>query len=930
MRRHNFFLLVACVLVLPATLIAQPNINSLSGPSEMRVMDWAQFSVSASGEGTLKYQWTVLNPPPGTNPVVLNGSSLSARLELWWVSATAANQAVGQQFQVEVAVWIDGEDPATAATRTANVSVSGVNRPPVPSIKGDFGSPTARLVPGTSVKPRSTSTDPDGDSPRLDWGFGEKSGPGIYPPGQPIMYGSNGSTPSFIVPDIKAAIDQKVILQLSNGLHQVSTTATVYMGPGTASQPGGNVAPTLTVSQSTVVVGLGQNLVVQATANDSNGDTLALTWLRGSTTVAQQYVETVKSGSTYTSTLTYPTAELGAGTHNFSVQAFETSTADKWGSPKRSIIAIVTTDGGGSAPGFFEEDQGICQSNSGPTLVSIQPDPRSGAVTLVSGQTATFELLFRDTSSENVPPFGLRTGVPVVTWNVAQLTQRGINVNASEPQATSDPQQARVTLSFPVPSGQTGSSQVFATAEDVFGCSTTVGFGMNFSQTSGSNPPVARIYYYRSGEDAPRGPYRGDTVSVAQRTIQLDGSNSSVDESRTVAAYVWNVTGLGAQLSSNTGPETTLTVPGSELGTVTVTLTVTDSAALTDSTTLRFSYASAGEAPSAQILNPPAYVRVGEEFEIRGSGSSNGGSGSFTYQWEARCCGDDWAPMFGDGTRARMTPPSLPSGTEEDVLEVRLTVREDGVASDPEIVEIPLQRSRKYFAQLAVGSFGGTGQRFETSIILINDEDTPAEGKLTFFTQEVGGEVEEWPVSVFDRNGEPVPDAEFEVPALGAEEFLMTGLEELRSGWMQLASNVNLAGHLFYRVVEPGNGSGAEHILFEVPILPVTGNTFRTSLSPGLNNDLALALVNVGETASTIRIAARDASGAVETTINLGPQERFVRFLSELPGPPLLWSNFKGGTLILRGDEGATFVATILKTREGFPLSILPVAVQKN
>jgi hypothetical protein len=383
----------------------------------------------------------------------------------------------------------------------------------------------------------------------------------------------------------------------------------------------------------------------------------------------------------------------------------------------------------------------------------------------------------------------------------------------------------------------------------------------------------------------------------------------------------------GAALSSTSDPQTTLTVPGGNLGTVTVSLTVADGQSLTDTTTILFNYTSAGDPPTAEITQVPEFVTVGEEFQVEGTGETGGGSGTYSYYWEASCCGMAAVQLFQSGNQARMTPPSLPADTEEGTLQLKLTVYEDGLQSAPVTKEIPIRRPELFFAQLAVGPINET-ERFETSIVLINNNDTAAQGKITFLNNDQGAD---WTVNM---DGEQVSDSTFELSAGGAQEFLLTG-DEIGIGWMKLSSNVQLTGHLFYRVVQDGTGTAGKTVISEVPILPVVGNNFRTALGPGNNNSVALAIVNVGDSPAEFTITARTNVGAEISTspISLGPEEHLAQFLNELMAEndaPPLWDGFKGGTLIVKSaDPAAKFVATIIKTRDGLPLSILPVAVTK-
>ncbi|MFZ0427637.1 MAG: hypothetical protein WAO20_05945 [Acidobacteriota bacterium] len=1026
----------------------QPTIVGLFYSAQARIMGSVGLEVIANGGGrSLVYEWTILNDPTGACELT-NPTSPRPTLEVW-KNPQNESQGLGEQVQAQVTVSfadaVDGVDVPSQST--AVITLSSVNHPPVPVIGGNRGTLADPIRAGQVVQLNSfDSTDGDGGTNvRAEWGLGTKVG-GYYTPIGPALFGTEGTIFAFTVPDMTAAIQQRVILALIDGLYMETVDAIVYLAPaipggGSGGTGGGttNYPPTVTVDQTTVTVTKGQTAVIQASATDPNGDTLAFTWLMGSTTANTQYISTQQAGSTWVSTLNLPTASLAAGSYSMSVRATETSTTAHLPSSTK-FVTLIVVDSGSGQPGFFNLTPGVCNvgGDTGPTLVSIAPDPRISEILLVGGQTASIQLLFQD-QSQKESIYGVQTGVSDISWNLSQLTQRGISVSPPPLQATSNIQQARSTLTFQVPSASTGEAQVTATATDVVGCSTSVTFGLVFAAAN-NTAPTARIRYDHDGDSVFSGPSAdGTTVGTSQRSIALDAGQSQDDNGPAQLNYTWSVSGIsGASLTSNTGAQTTLlipdaatgtatvtlvatdggglsgsstirftivaegasptakiqyddsgggsfngpfssghvvptlkrsitldgnlseddggvnnltfnwsvsgisgaalssstahqtvlTVPGGTQGTVTVTLTVTDAQSLSDSTNIVFNYTSSGEPPTAEIIRSPEIVTSGDEFEVEAKATSNGGTGQFTYSWTATSGGDS-VPVFQSASLARLVAPELAEGQDSGAVDIQLTVSEDGAPSEPVDLSIPLRGPRLFFAQVAVGAIDAT-RRLETAVALVNNADSAANATLTFINNPMG---EDWTVQI---GGEQVSDYEVNIPAGGARQLVVTG-QDVQFGWMRLSSNVQLTGHLLYRVLQSGQ-SGSDSVLAEVPILPVSGSKFRTVLDPGSNEDVALAIVNVGTADAQFKLTAYGDGEEVISTkkIPLAQGEQLTKFLGEIfteygaAYPLPLPDTFSGGTLVVEAvDPGAQFVATLIRTKDGLPLSILPVATTK-
>jgi hypothetical protein len=859
-------------------------------------------------------------------------------------NATTAQSLVGSQVIVEARVRFEGE--TEFASRQFTFNLVSVNFPPTVSTSGNTGSPTDRLPPGTGVTlrgevenpPSAGAPFPGGSWPSFSpsWSLGQKSG-GNYL--QPVAFFATATLePSFTVPNISAPIDQQVILRVRDGLHLRESTITVFMtnsGGSSPPPPTGNQAPTLTVSQSTVTAQLGTQAVLEAIANDVDGDDLAFTWifLQTNTTVDAASVQTVRLNATqWRSRATIPAALVG--TFGFSVQARETNTADQKASPIRQVTLVINPEGGGE-PGQFDENRGNCDGNLGPSLVSISPDPRVSQLQIGPGQTLQIRVEFTDNSqAPNTLGPGFVTGVKDVAWNSSSLTGIGLQTSQNAVAFHGDFNASR-TLTITAPSSVNAANPQFSvTATDVLDCTTTITTDLNVvSGTSGGAAPTARIRYKFSQGASFSGPLAtGATINTSIRTIFLDATQSSVEGGTGTLSYQWAVSGIaGASLSSATAPAPTLTIPQGAEGTATVTLTASLSGGGSSNATLNFNISGSFQPPSAFITSAPSLAEAGSQINLEGDAEAEGGGPpDFVFQWTAFTPNGP-VEVFSSGPRANLIAPP-PSGIDEElVLTVELRVSLNGVQSQTRTRQIVVTRPRLNFAHVGVGpipSDDGKTLRLETQMVLVNPRGEPIEGEILFVNNSDG---DDWAPLV---NGEALSEIQFTIPATGSREFLLTG-DSINVGWALLKSPERLVGHLFYRVVEilPDGGKA---LISEVPILPVRGGQFRTALVPGMSaEELAFSLVNLADHAGSVSFTLTLNSGEkVESApISLESREQTARFLSEVSQTIslLLGASFEGGTLSIQSPDGLVFAVTLMRsTQNGLPRSILPVAVDSN
>ncbi|GAB4246823.1 MAG: hypothetical protein Kow00109_22920 [Acidobacteriota bacterium] len=560
---------------------AQPPVTGVSkSPSSGRIMGTPvrlQATIEKTGtvERPLVYAWSIQETPSAVKPCfyklgvppegacAAEYSDSGVQVGFWWTSEAAAealftdgnpgNDQVIVRLQVQFA---DATEEDTPSTIDVVIPLAGVNHAPVPVITGRLGTPEERLPTGTAVNFKSYSSyDPDGDSFYSGWGLGSKKG-GSYL-GFPTLIGSEGPDAGFIVPAMTSPIDQEIILVLKDGLHTVHKSAWAYLRPGDATPPPSpgevNTAPTVELAPSVLTVTPADAAVFVATGKDTNGDALEFAWLLDSGTVPKGSVHSIRlDSSTWRSTLTLPAQSLSLGTHQVSVQAKESATSQKLSSQRK--FATLLVEGSKNQPPVAKIRYDVGKGWQGPI---VEP-------TSIKTEARTIRLEARSSTDDQ---------------GSAQLTY-GWAVKGRGKLSTREGPETVLTVTADV----VGEVTVTLTAQDGEGLSDET--SITFVFEASAQPPTARIRYRTAGGDwsEPLEPF--STVEVPEPSVVLDGTASSDEvDGATGLQYRWTVAGK-AILSRETGPETTLTLQGDSV--VTVTLTVTNAAQLSSSTTVGF------------------------------------------------------------------------------------------------------------------------------------------------------------------------------------------------------------------------------------------------------------------------------------------------------------------------------------------------------
>ena len=318
-------------------------------------------------------------------------------------------------------------------SRTFNISISGINHPPVPVISGTLGTKTNRIPSGNAVVVSSgQSYDPDPkDTYRSDWALGGASGGTLL--GSIAVIGSEGSTMSFTVPNMIGNVDQTITLQLTDGMHQVRTTTTAYLKPasGTVHPPpvGGNTAPVVTVDTPISKL-VNDTIILTGTATDAQGDDCVFTWvwLQNGATVAQSAITVtpvaVTSGKKWN-----VSANLGPapapGSFQFRLTAKERYTTAQLSGASVGLLN-VSQNGGNNPPGEVIETPGNCATDNPSPSITLSPNPKLSALTYQAGQQVSITVTAQD-STQEVTALGVTTGASI-EWDLSQL-----GVSASAP-----------------------------------------------------------------------------------------------------------------------------------------------------------------------------------------------------------------------------------------------------------------------------------------------------------------------------------------------------------------------------------------------------------------------------------------------------------------------------------------------------------------
>ena len=185
----------------------------------------------------------------------------------------------------------------------------------------------------------------------------------------------------------------------------------------------------------------------------------------------------------------------------------------------------------------------------------------------------------------------------------------------------------------------------------------------------------------------------GDPQSVGSGLqVMLDGSGSTVDSRRTPLTYAWTrSSGTGGSLAGENTATPTFTAPTLTAGAAdvihTFTLTVTDSANVSDTDTVEITVTSGFAAPVAEAGDPQS-VGSGLQVMLDGSGSTvDNRRTPLTYAWTRT--GGTGGSLAGENTATpTFTAPTLTAGADDVIHTFTLTVTDSANVSDTDTVEI--------------------------------------------------------------------------------------------------------------------------------------------------------------------------------------------------------------------------------------------------
>lgn len=218
-----------------------------------------------------------------------------------------------------------------------------------------------------------------------------------------------------------------------------------------------------------------------------------------------------------------------------------------------------------------------------------------------------------------------------------------------------------------------------------------------------------------------------------------------------------------------------------------------------------------------------------------------------------------------------------------------------------------------FFPHVVNGAFQGGS--FQTTVVLVNSTDAPADAQLTF----AGSGNTPFPMRFTD--GTQTSVLEMEVPARGSVLFRSDGTGGLASGFGRLISSVPLAGTLLFQInsgnqplTEVGVAPSPPASRFGIPVLKARGLY-----------DTGIALVNPTSSPVTITITAKSSDGSTlaSATFQLTPNEHMARFSGEMVAAVNGLGEFNGSFEFVASSP----VSAVALKQTGYLLTSFPVTV---
>ncbi len=649
----------------------------------------------------LSYQWRIVSDPTGkANFAQVNRPYVT--VDFPWVSASS--NPIGSSIIIEVTVnhtdtQLHGD---VGMSRQFEAVISGVNQPPQPVIVVDpESSATNPIREGDGVSFSSdSSVDPDSSGMRHEWIAQTLQGSFLQPL---VFFGTEGTSSGFTIPGLATQTAQVMVtLVLIDGLHEVRKSTTVYLAKR---QSSGNTLPVITAT-SPVNILAGDPIQLSASVTDAE-DPCSFTWtfVQGSGTTMDPIVTTVRNSPPYQWNVGGTHPALSVGTYQFRLRATENRSGGQYA--EKTITVNVTQTPGGGPGGSTPENGGAadwvptttgCTSNTPPT-VSISPAANQFKPLYTGGSTVSLTVTATDASEkENLANPDIKsTGARIFWVDYSELTALGVNVQAANYVKTSSTT-STATISFTAPN-TTATAHITFRAVDVFDCQTSIRFAVAFKPASANTPPTARIKYKIDNGTLTTPTGNVAVITNASHTITLDGTGST-DPGGAISSYQWSLTGAsGLSLTGANSSTASFVVPVGFAGSANVSLTVRDSAQVSNSTSMTFNFtAASATAPVARIkykigssgtlAEAPATITLNltgsQTVTFDGRTSSDPQAGVLTYAWTKDTAGLTGSATAIGGAASESYTVNF-SGSARGTVVITLTVKdpnnETGTAS---------------------------------------------------------------------------------------------------------------------------------------------------------------------------------------------------------------------------------------------------------
>lgn len=926
----------------------------------IREHDFVTLAITATDpEGDpLTYSWSIVSDPSGGNAFfrLIDGSpsptvqgTPQAKLALTRGSNYPNPTYVGQSLQAKV----DVSDGTNVSSYTFTVPIQAVNvAPDIIVDTRELGTPeNPRLEnEGFGVNARQ-SRDPDGGTVKFFWRIvGLTGGDPCAGRNALVLLGKETATPGFVVPQMSVGVANPARVNIEyiveDGLHVLTQVFSGYLASPnpncnvTTPPPGGNNPPVVSAAVSTTNARFGQIVTLTGNASDP-GDTLTYSWVQLSTTGIPQV--TISGSASRVATFQAPSTP---GFYSFRFTA-----TDSVGQSRSSTVTVQVsqnggTDGGGGTsppmggtPSGTATGQTSCsgfasQGNNQPAVANVP-----ASYTIVGGNRAEITASNgRDPDNTTVNVGGVNvSGAVTYLWNV--VDGGGFLTNG----ALTGRQTATVQFNTPT-SAQQRNATLSVTVNDGVACGTVYNVGVVVQPpTAVNNPPTASLQY-QVQETGENGVNPGGTITVFP-PVQILLSASGTDPDGDSLTYNWSVQPSlqGVTLGSGTSSRT-LTAAQGTVGTVTVSVQVSDNNGGSVTRTVTFDFQPPQDKPvlaqAAAFRDgdpvsgpvPPGKVIVlsGADSEVvDGTAAENA---NLTFRWEqvggpaafVRNLESRDAQVIVEEIQSVSTlnfQVTARNGSAVGTANVSLTVdpalREETVAEGGDI----------FFARVGFGP--AANLLFQTVAVIDNLSSEDAEDvRINFFDSE-GMPLDA--AYVDTDGGEPeIRDWDSETPILVPAnssrvlEFRAPEGAGLTVGWAVVSSSSRLRGSVRFQLIDETGG-----FLSDVGILSSPrGSRFQSAFRS--RDGIAFAVTNPESEPIRFQVSLSDRLTGlrVEQNVNLPAGSHVAEFLDDFfpflnnGGSPLI----EEGTIELTIIGSGTMVPTLLITRDRLPVSAQSLA----